>query len=75
MNGSPRRKHSWMRSQSDGFRPIRQVGVATSIGLPLMVIGIFLLAIGVSAGETLLWVLGGGSLALGFVIAGSGLIT
>jgi hypothetical protein len=63
-----RRKQSWMRSQSDGFRPIRQVGVAASIGLPMIMSGIFMTAIAYSAGETLLWVLaavllGGGLLA------------
>ena len=33
-------RHSWNRSQSDsGFRPIKQVGYATSIGFPLMIVG------------------------------------
>jgi hypothetical protein len=69
------RRHSWNRSHSEGFGPIRQVGVATSIGLPLIVIGMFLLPIAISAGGALLWVLAAGSFAAGIVIAGSGLVT
>jgi hypothetical protein len=46
-----------MRSRSDGFQPIRQVGVATSIGVPLIGVGLFLLIFAVSAGGTLLWIL------------------
>jgi len=39
------RRHSWNRSQSDtSFGPIKVVGVAIAIGLPLLVIGVFLLA-------------------------------
>jgi hypothetical protein len=68
----PRRRHGWMRSQGDGFRPIRQVGVAASIGLPLMVVGIFFLAIAYSEGETWMWIAAGTSLIGGAVIASSG---
>ena len=69
-----RRKQSWMRSQSDGFRPIKQVGVAASIGLPLIMSGIFMLAIAYSAGETLLWVLAGTLLGGGLLAASMGRI-
>ena len=70
-----RRRQSWMRSQSDGFRPIKQVGYATSIGFPLMVVGMFLFAIAYRAGETFLWVLSVGLLVGGLLIAASGRIT
>lgn len=64
-----------MRSQSDGFRPIRQVGVAVSIGVPLMVVGLLLLAIAWSAGGTFLWILAGGLFAAGLLTAASNRIT
>ena len=66
-----RRKQSWMRSQSDGFRPIRQIGVAASIGVPLMGVGLFLLIFAWSSGGTLLWVLAGGLLGAGILTAAS----
>jgi hypothetical protein len=71
----PPRRHSWNRSQSEGFGPIRQVGVAFSIGLPLMVVGLFLLAIASTVGTTFLWVLAGCLFAAGIIVAGSGRIT
>jgi hypothetical protein len=72
MGSGPRRKRSWERSSSDGFRPIKQVGVAASVGLPLIMSGIFMFAIAYSAGETLLWVLAGGLLGGGLVAAAMG---
>ena len=71
----PPRRHSWNRSQSEGFGPIRQVGVAYSIGLPMMIVGLFLLAIASSEGSTLMWIVAGGLLGGGFVVAASGHIT
>jgi hypothetical protein len=71
-----RRRHSWNRSQSDeGFGPIRQVGIAYSVGLPMMVVGLMLLAIASSEGSTFLWILAGGVFVGGIVAAGSGRIT
>ena len=70
-----RRRHSWNRSQSEGFGPIRQVGVAYSIGFPLMVVGLLLLAMAYSAGETFLWILAGGLFVSGLIAAASGRIT
>ena len=71
-----RRRHSWNRSQSEeGFGPIRQVGLAYSVGFPLMVVGLFLLALASSDGSTFLWVLAGGLFAAGILVAGSGRIT
>ncbi len=76
MNDPPRRRrHSWNRSQSESFGSIRQVGLAYSIGFPLMVVGVLLLAIASSEGSTFLWILGGGSFAAGILTAGSGRIT
>lgn len=60
------------RSASEGFRPIKQVGVANSIGFPLMMIGILILFIANSAGGTGIWVLGGVLVALGLVASLSG---
>ena len=70
-----RRRHSWNRSQSESFGPIKQVGVAYSIGIPMMVVGLFLLAIASSDGSTLLWILAGGLLGGGLLAAASGRIT
>jgi hypothetical protein len=71
----PRRKQSWMRSQSDGFRPIKQVGVAVSIGFPLLAMGVLLLSGALSDGTTFLWVLAGVLLGVGLIAAISGRIT
>jgi hypothetical protein len=61
-----------MRSQSDGFRPIRQVGFAVSIGVPLMVVGLFLFLTAYTAGGTYLWVLAGSLFGIGLLAAISG---
>jgi hypothetical protein len=50
----------------DGFRPIKQVGVASSLGIPLIGIGVFMLIIAQAAGGILLWVLAGVLLVAGF---------
>jgi hypothetical protein len=66
-----------MKSQSDSFGPIKQVGVAIAIGLPLFVVGVLMLAllivslVGVS---TALWILGAGVVAAGLLAALSGRI-
>ena len=51
----------------DGFRPVKQVGVASSLGIPLIGIGVFMLIIAQAAGGVLLWVLAGVLLLAGFV--------
>ena len=69
-----RRRRSWNRSQSEGFGPIRQVGLAYSVGFPLMVVGLLLLAIASSEGSTFLWILAGGLFGAGLLAAASGRI-
>lgn len=73
MAQSPRRRrHSWTRSQSESFGPIRQVGVAISIGLPLLVVGVLLLAlliVSLVETGTLLWVAAGALIAGGLLAA------
>ena len=72
MSNRPRRRNSWMKSQSDSFGPIKQVGVAVSIGFPLFVIGVLLAAIlmvslvGVSSS---LWLLAIALVLVGLVAA------
>jgi hypothetical protein len=46
-----------------------------SIGLPLIVVGLFLLAIASTVGTTFLWVLAGCLFVAGIIAAGSGRIT
>jgi len=70
-----RRRQSWNRSQSDGFRPIRQVGLAYSVGMPLMVVGVLLLAVAAAEGTTFFWALAAGMFIAGLLVAGSGRIT
>jgi hypothetical protein len=65
----PERKPKPRRSSSEGFRPVKQVGVAVSIGFPLMMIGLMILFVTISiGGDTPLWFVSGG-LILGGVIA------
>jgi hypothetical protein len=71
-NRPRRRRQSWMKSQSDSFGPIKQVGVAVSIGLPLIVVGVLMLAlliVSLVGIETSLWILAGGLLAAGLLAA------
>jgi hypothetical protein len=56
---SPRRRDSWSSSRSDGFRPIRQVGVSTSIGVPLTGVGVLMAIIAQSADGVFLWIIAG----------------
>jgi len=64
-----------MKSHSDGFGPIKQVGIGASIGFPLMVVGVFMIAMAYSVGDTYLWIVAGGLLAGGLLTASSGRIT
>jgi hypothetical protein len=63
-----------MRSQSEGFRPIKQIGVAGSIGFPLMVVGGMMLVFAASDGATWMWIVAGGLFGLGLLTAASGRI-
>ena len=57
-----------MKSQSDSFDSIKQVGVAVAIGLPLLVIGVLFLAIltvSLVGASTALWLL-----AIALVVGG-----
>jgi hypothetical protein len=65
------RRHSWNRSQSDSFGPIKQVGVAVAIGLPLLVVGVLmavLLMVSLVDGTTL-WLIAGGLVVAGLLAA------
>jgi hypothetical protein len=66
------RRQSWNRSQSDSFGPIKQVGVAVAIGLPLLVVGVLMLAllvVSVVGATTSLWILAGGLALAGLLAA------
>ena len=61
------------RNRSEGFRPIKQVGVANSLGFPLMMVGVMILFVAHTAEDAgSLWYLGGGLLGLGLALAASG---
>jgi hypothetical protein len=60
--------------RSSGFGPIKQVGVGTSIGFPLLVIGVLtllVLIVSLVGTGTLLWILAGTVAALGVLAAAS----
>ena len=60
------------KSGSTSFKPIKQVGVAVSIGFPLMVIGVLTLVVFLVTWvgtPTALWILAGVVLAVGIVAA------
>jgi hypothetical protein len=62
------------RRTSSGFGSIKQVGVATSIGFPLMVIGVLtllILFVSLVGTGTLLWILAAAVAALGLLAAAS----
>jgi hypothetical protein len=71
----PPRRASWNRSQSEGFGPIKQVGVAISIGFPIFVVGIIFtitLLVSLVGGTTTLWLIAGGLALGGLILALSG---
>ena len=60
--------------RTSGFGPIKQVGVGTSIGFPLLVIGVLtllILIVSLVGTGTLLWILAGAVAALGVLAAAS----
>jgi hypothetical protein len=61
--------------RSSGFKSIKQVGVAVSIGFPLVVIGVLTLVVLLLTWlgtATALWIIAGAVLAIGLVSAASG---
>jgi hypothetical protein len=58
--------------RSEGFRPVKQVGVAVSMGFPLTVMGLFVLFAALTAGGTFLWLLGGGLIVAGLLLSAFG---
>jgi hypothetical protein len=70
-----RRKPTYLRSRSDarsdGFGPIKSVGVAVAFGLPLMGMGVFALFAALGDGGTFLWSLAVGLIVVGFLTATS----
>ncbi len=71
----PPRRHSLNLSHTDGFGPIRQVGVAPSVGFPLLIVGVLMLAVASSTGWTVEWVAAIALLVAGVVLASSGRVT
>jgi hypothetical protein len=75
MSDRPRRRSSWMRSQSESFGPIRQTGVAVSIGVPLLAVGVLmlsLLVVSIVEVSTLIWVLAAALVGAGLIAAAIG---
>jgi hypothetical protein len=63
------------KDRSSGFKSIKQVGVAVSIGFPLVVIGVLTLVVLLLTWlgtATALWIIAGAVLAIGLVSAASG---
>jgi hypothetical protein len=61
--------------RSSGFKSVKQVGVAVSIGFPLVVIGVLTLVVFLFTWvgtATALWIIAGVVLAIGLVSAASG---
>jgi hypothetical protein len=61
--------------RSSGFKSVKQVGVAVSIGFPLVVIGVLTLVVFLVTWvgtATALWIVAGAVLAIGLVSAASG---
>jgi hypothetical protein len=69
-----RRKPTYMRGSSDGFRPIKSVGVAVAFGLPIMGMGVFVAFAALSDGSTFLWIVAPVLIVVGLVTAASGRI-
>jgi hypothetical protein len=67
------RRRRARQPEQDGFRPIKQVGIAYSIGFPLMLIGILIGFVAGSAqgDNTALWLLAGGLFLVGTIVAAS----
>ena len=60
--------------RSSGFKSVKQVGVAVSIGFPLVVIGVLTLVVFLMSWvgtATALWIIAGTVLAIGLISAAS----
>jgi uncharacterized membrane protein len=74
VSDAPRRSRQRRRKSSASFGPIKQVGLAVSIGFPLLVIGVLMLALLIVSWvgtATFLWILGAGLLGAGLLAAAS----
>lgn len=63
------------KGRSTSFKPIKQVGVAVSIGFPLLVVGVLMLVVFLASWvgtATALWILAAGVLVIGLLAAASG---
>jgi hypothetical protein len=60
------------RRRAPSFGPRTGVSVPISIGLPLIVVGLALIAAAVNAGGTLFWIAGGLLFGLGLALFASG---
>ena len=60
------------KGRAPDFGPGLNVSVPISFGLPLVVVGIALVAAAVASGHTLLWVTGAAALAAGILVFASG---
>jgi hypothetical protein len=58
--------------KAPSFGPGLNISVPISFGLPLIVVGIALIAAAINAGGLLFWIAGGLSLALGLLLFASG---
>jgi hypothetical protein len=61
--------------RSSGFKPVKQVGVAVSIGFPLLVVGVLALAlllVSLVGTATAIWIIAGVVLAIGLAASLSG---
>jgi len=75
VNDAPRRRRQGGRKSSASFGPIKQVGVAVSIGFPLLVIGVLTVAVLIVSWvgtTTFLWILAAGVVGAGLLAAVSG---
>jgi hypothetical protein len=65
-------KRATGRRRSTTFGPGLNISVPISFGLPLIVVGIALLAAAFNAGGVVFWVAGGATLVLGLALFASG---
>ena len=74
MSDAPRTRRQSPRKGSASFGPVKQVGLAVSIGFPLLVVGALMLVllmvswVGIT---TFLWILAAGLVAAGILAAAS----
>jgi hypothetical protein len=72
VSDAPRRRRQGGRKSAASFGPIKQVGVAVSIGFPLLVIGVLTLAVLIVSwvgATTFLWILAAAVVGAGLLAA------